>query len=131
MAVAKTCESHRIHGDRTRGCRHFQHYLLKGSRLSGREPALSRRRGRLLTVHAWTDGSFRQSAGFGWHVTRVSIGQRAKSLGMRQASFDAELSAIAAALSWFNNYLEDWHLVIHSDSTSAIVRANHSGADPG
>jgi ribonuclease HI len=76
------------------------------------------------TCHAWTDGSFRRSAGYGFVVTRDDHGasplitQKSACLGRSQAVFDAELSAIKAALTW---YLQGSfkHMVIHSDSTSA------------
>jgi ribonuclease HI len=44
--------------------------------------------------------------------------------------FNAELSGIRAALTWHlqGSYK---HMVIHSDSTSAIARAGHSGTGPG
>jgi ribonuclease HI len=86
--------------------------------------------------HAWTDGSFRKSVGLGWVITEDDIGvgpaifQGAKTLGTRQTAFDAEVAAIGEALKWFGSspYL---HLVIHSDSTSAIARAGHTAAGPG
>jgi ribonuclease HI len=58
------------------------------------------------------------------------VAQRSSCLGRRQAVFDAELSGIRAALIWHlqGSYK---HMVIHSDSTSAIARAEHSGTGPG
>jgi ribonuclease HI len=72
----------------------------------------------------------------GWVITEDDIGagpaifQGAKTLGTRQTAFDAEVAAIGEALKWFGSspYL---HLVIHSDSTSAIARAGHTAAGPG
>jgi ribonuclease HI len=86
--------------------------------------------------HAWTDGSFRKSAGLGWIITGDNIGagptiaQGAKTLGTRQTAFDAEIAAIKEVLKWFGTspYL---HMIIHSDSTSAISRAGQSGTGPG
>jgi len=87
----------------------------------------------LETCHAWTDGSFRESAGFGWVITRDDTGsdplvaQGAKTLGGRQTAFDAEIAAIEAVVRWYQS--SDFrHLVVHSDSTSAIARTRHSGA---
>jgi hypothetical protein len=45
--------------------------------------------------------------------------------------FDAEITAIEEALKWFVASSTLQHLVIHSDSTSPIARAGHSGASPG
>jgi len=46
-------------------------------------------------------------------------------------AFDAEVAAIDAAVQWHcaNNLFR--HMVIHSDSTSAIARIQHSSAGPG
>jgi len=53
-----------------------------------------------------------------------------RSLGAKQTAFNAEVSAIEAVVDWFqfSNYR---HMVVHSDSTSAIARAQHPGAGPG
>jgi hypothetical protein len=90
------------------------------------------------TCHAWTDGSFRKSAGLGWLVTEDDMGkgtiiaQGFKTLGDKQTAFDAELTAVQAVLLWYqDNYIAHRHLIIHSDSQSAIARAEHSGAGPG
>jgi hypothetical protein len=56
------------------------------------------------TIHAWTDGSFRKSAGMGWIITRDPTGggealaQDSKSLGPIQTAYDAEVSAIEGAI---------------------------------
>jgi hypothetical protein len=69
---------------------------------------------------------------FGWLVTHdyvragPSVAQGAKTLRPRQTAFDAEVAAIEAALTWYHRS-PFRHLVIHSDSTSAIARAGHSG----
>ena len=86
------------------------------------------------TCHAWTDGSFRKSAGFGWLTTAddagagPAIAQGSKTLGNRQVAFDAEVVAIEAVVEWQDPFQ---HIIIHSDSTSAIARMCHSGAGPG
>jgi ribonuclease HI len=56
-----------------------------------------------------------------------TIFQGARNPGTRQTAFDAEVAAIAEALKWFGSspYL---HLIIHSDSTSAISREGHIAA---
>jgi len=88
------------------------------------------------TCHAWTDGSFRKTAGFGWCITHDREGHGpvidngSKSLGPRQTAYDAEVSAIEAVVEWHQRN-EFEHMVIHSDSTSAIARAQHPGAGPG
>jgi ribonuclease HI len=89
-------------------------------------------------IHAWTDGSFRTSAGMGWVITKDpqgrgdALAQDSKSLGPIQTAFDAEVTAIEGALFWYlNNRNTSPSLVIHSDSTSAITRAGHTGAGPG
>jgi hypothetical protein len=80
------------------------------------------------TCHAWTDGSFRKSAGLGWLVTEDDLGkgtiiaQGSKTLGDKQTAFDAELTAVEAALLRYqDNYSAHPHLIIQSDSQSAIV----------
>jgi hypothetical protein len=80
------------------------------------------------TCHAWTGGSFRSfdriwvryNRRRSWSLPPVA--QRSSCLGRRQAVFNAELSGIRAALTWHlqGSYK---HMVIHSDSTSAIARA--------
>jgi ribonuclease HI len=83
---------------------------------------------------AWTDGSFRRSAGYGRVITNddqgssPSIAHGSSCLGLRQAVFDA--TAIKAALQWHLQGSHK-HMVIHSDPTSAIARSNHSGAGLG
>jgi hypothetical protein len=53
-----------------------------------------------LACHAWTDGSFREAAGFGWIVTEDDKGEGdciakgARNIGSQQTAFDAELAAI-------------------------------------
>jgi ribonuclease HI len=90
------------------------------------------------TYHAWTDGSFRKSAGLGWIITEDDMGkgpaiaQGSKTLGDKQTAFDAELTAVEAALLWYEgNYTTHPHLIIHSDSQSTIARSEHCGAGPG
>jgi hypothetical protein len=74
----------------------------------------------------------------GWIVTKDATGegealaQESKSLGPIQTAYDAEVSAIQGAIFWFlNNRNMGSSLVVHSDSTSAIARAGHTGAGPG
>jgi ribonuclease HI len=92
------------------------------------------------TCHAWTDGSYREAAGLGWVMTRDSkgegpnISQGARNLGGQQTVFDAEVTAIEQAVKWFLSQgrdLDCYHMTVHSDSTSAIARASHTGAGPG
>jgi ribonuclease HI len=89
-------------------------------------------------IHAWTDGSYRKSAGMGWVITADAEGRGdalaydSKSLGPIQTAFDAEVTAIEGALFWYvNNRDTSPALTIHSDSTSAMARASHTGAGPG
>jgi hypothetical protein len=70
------------------------------------------------TYHAWTDGSFRKSAGLGWIITEDDMGkgpaiaQGSKTLGDKQTAFDAELTAVEAALLWYEgNYTTHPHLI--------------------
>jgi ribonuclease HI len=95
------------------------------------------RSGRKL-CHAWTDGSFKEAAGFGWIVTRddkgggPSVAEGLRNIGSQQTAFDAELAAIERVISWFVEPGSEWqHMTIHSDSTSAIARAGHTGAGLG
>jgi len=45
-------------------------------------------------------------------------------------AFDAEVDAILAVTRWYQStHYQD--LIIHSDSTSTIARASHTGAGPG
>jgi hypothetical protein len=86
--------------------------------------------------HAWTDGSFRETAGLGWIITRDDKGagppitEGARNIGGQQTAFDAEVAAIEQVLAWFQKSVFS-HITIHSDSTSAIVRAGHTGAGLG
>jgi ribonuclease HI len=89
-------------------------------------------------IHAWIDRSFRKSAGVGWVITKDAEGKGealasdSKSLGPIQTAFDAEVTAIEGALFWYvNNRNISPALIIHSDSTSAMARAGHTGAGPG
>jgi ribonuclease HI len=60
------------------------------------------------------------------------IAQRSRSLGDKQTTFDAELTAIEAALWWCeDNHTTHPNLTIHSDSQSAIAWSKHCGAGPG
>jgi ribonuclease HI len=74
--------------------------------------------------------------GLGWIIISddqgagPAIDQGSKTLKGKQVAFDAEITAIEEVLKWFQGS-ELQHLVVHSDSTSAIARAGHSGADPG
>ena len=86
----------------------------------------------------WTDGPRRASAGFGWIATGDAegagdaIAQHSESIGTRATAFDAEVAAIENAVGRASNNVQQWRaLVIHSDSTSAIARAGHTGAGPG
>jgi hypothetical protein len=54
------------------------------------------------------------------------LAQRSFCLGRRQAVFDAELAGIKVLMAPLIK-----HMVIHSDSTSAIARAGHSRAGLG
>jgi ribonuclease HI len=82
------------------------------------------------TGHAWTDGSFRKSAGLGWVITSDDqgagpvINQGSKTLKGKQVAFDAEVIAIEEALKWFKDSDQVKNLVIHPDSTSAITRTS-------
>jgi ribonuclease HI len=88
------------------------------------------------TCHAWTNGSCRISAGMGWVATEDDgrngsvIAQELSTLRGLQVAFDAEVAAIWAALKWFQDS-QFHHLVVHSDSTSAIASVQHVGARPG
>jgi len=55
---------------------------------------------------------------------------RVTPLGAKQTAFDAEVSAIEAVVDWYQ-FSSLRHMVIHSDSTSAIARAQHPGTGPG
>jgi ribonuclease HI len=74
----------------------------------------------------------------GWIITRDprgegdAIAQDRKSLGPIQTAYDAEVTAIEGAIFWFlNSRNAGRSLTIHSDSTSAMARAGHTGAGPG
>jgi ribonuclease HI len=65
------------------------------------------------------------------HITAFHIStQNSKSLKGKQVAFGAEIIAIEETLKWYHDSSLQ-HLVIHSDSRSAIARASHSGAGPG
>jgi ribonuclease HI len=94
------------------------------------------RAGRQPSCHAWTDGSYREAADLGWIITQDDkgedspIAQGARNLGGQQTAFDAEVAAIERVICWFQS-ANLRHMTIHSDSTSAIARAGHTGAGPG
>jgi ribonuclease HI len=83
-----------------------------------------------------TDRSFREAAGLGWIVTPddkgegAPITQGARNIGGQQTAFDAEVAAIEQVVNWFQGAGQQ-HMTVHSDSTSAIARAGHTGAGPG
>jgi ribonuclease HI len=54
----------------------------------------------------------------------------ARNIGDQQTTFDAELAAIERVIDWFQGAGQQ-HMTVHSDSTSAIARAGHTGAGPG
>jgi ribonuclease HI len=82
--------------------------------------------------HAWTNGSHRKAAGLGWDSKGEgpAITQGSRNLGGQQTAFDAEVAAIEQAIRWFQG-VDQRHMTVHSDSTSAIARAGHTGAGPG
>lgn len=41
------------------------------------------------------------------------------------------MAAVEAAATWYHQQTQFGHLIMHSDSTSAIARASHTGAGPG
>jgi len=55
--------------------------------------------------------------------------QGAKTLGGGQTAFDAEVAAIDTVVQWFwtPRQARFLYTVVHSDSTSAILRTHHSG----
>jgi len=59
---------------------------------------------------------------------RPVIASGSRSLGPRQTAYDAEVGAIEAAVEWYQD--ADFHMVVHSDSTSAIARVQQPGAGP-
>jgi ribonuclease HI len=80
------------------------------------------------TCHAWTDGSYRISAGMGWVATEDDTRDEpviAQGLSTLQVAFDAETAAILGALQWFQDS-RFHHLVVHSDSTDR-PRTTHRG----
>jgi ribonuclease HI len=79
--------------------------------------------GRLVSRSGWV---IRQDAkGEGPAIT-----QGARNLGSQETAFDAEVAAIEQVIAWFHGASQR-HMLIHSDSTSAIARATHTGAGPG
>jgi len=63
----------------------------------------------------------------------LAIAQGAKTLGACQTAFDAEVVAIKTVLEWFHQDDRSeafQHVVIRTDSQSAIARAGHTGAGP-
>ena len=61
----------------------------------------------------------------------IPVAQGGKNLGRRQTAFDAEIAAIEAVFQWHSSNNLFRNMVIHSDSTSATARVQHSGAGPG
>jgi ribonuclease HI len=89
-----------------------------------------------IGIHAWTDGSYRKAASLGWVITQDDKGegpplaQGARNLGDQQTAFDGEVKAIKQVVDWFQG-VDQRHMTIHSDSTSAIARASHTATGPG
>jgi hypothetical protein len=83
-------------------------------------------------MHGQTD--LREAAGLGWIVAPddkgLPITLGARNIGGQQTAFDAELAAIEQVVDWFQG-AKQRHMTVHSDSTSAIARASHTGAGPG
>jgi len=92
-----------------------------------------------LVCHVWIDESYSASAGLGWLITTTPggsgdiIAQGTKTLGGSQTSLDAEVAAIDIVVQWFwtTGRARFLHMVVHLDSTSAILRTHHPGAGPG
>jgi ribonuclease HI len=92
------------------------------------------------TCYAWTDGSYRNSAGAGWLISAdpegasPALASGSKVLGAHQTSFDAEITAIELVVRHWESapgMRRFQRMIIHSDSTSAITRMTHTGAGRG
>jgi ribonuclease HI len=86
-------------------------------------------------VHLYTDGSYRETAGYGWTL-RDSKGYEINcgsgSLGKNQTAYDAEVAAIEEGIKAVSKSQQAFkHLSIFSDSTSAIARVKHNKTGPG
>jgi ribonuclease HI len=86
-------------------------------------------------VHLYTDGSYRETAGYGWTL-RDSKGYEINcgsgSLGKNQTAYDAEVAAIEEGIKAVSKSQQALkHLSIFSDSTSAIARVKHNKTGPG
>jgi ribonuclease HI len=81
-------------------------------------------------MHLYTDGSYRETAGYGWTL-RDSKGYEINcgsgSLGKNQTAYDAEVAAIEGGITAVTKPQQVFkHLSIFSDSTSAIARLKHN-----
>jgi ribonuclease HI len=86
-------------------------------------------------VHLYTDGSYRETAGYGWtlHDSKgYEINCGSGSLGKNQTAYDAEVAAIEEGIKAVSKSQQAFkHLSIFSDSTSAIARVKHNKTGPG
>jgi ribonuclease HI len=86
-------------------------------------------------VHLYTDGSYRETAGYGWTLrdsTGYEINCGSGSLGKNQTAYDAEVAAIEEGIKAVSKSQQAFkHLSIFSDSTSAIARVKHNKTGPG
>jgi ribonuclease HI len=86
-------------------------------------------------VYLYTDGSYRETAGYGWTL-RDSKGYEINcgsgSLGKNQTAYDAEVAAIEEGIKAVSKSQQAFkHPSIFSDSTSAIARVKHNKTGPG
>jgi hypothetical protein len=57
-----------------------------------------------------------------------AITQGVRNLGGQETAFDAGVAAIGQVITWFHRASQR-HMVVHSDSMSAIARASHLALD--
>jgi ribonuclease HI len=86
-------------------------------------------------LHLYTDGSPRESTGYGWALRDSNDGEidsGSRSLGRYHTAFDGEVATIEAVVKpiWRCNWIFN-HVLIHSDSTAAIARVQHNKCGAG
>jgi hypothetical protein len=88
----------------------------------------------LKAIHLYTDGSYRQTAGYGWTLEDEAgheLQHGNGTLGKFQTAYDGEVAAIENGLTCVVQSQVDFeHITVHSDSTSAILRTQHNRCGP-
>jgi ribonuclease HI len=93
-------------------------------------PATSDPNKALKIVHLYTDGLYMQTSGYGWTLEDEAgheLQHGDGSLGKFQTAYDGGVAAIENGLkSVVQSQVDFEHITVYSDSTSAILQAQHN-----